>query len=260
MDYGIENTATGLSALNQQYQAISNNLANVNTAGYKRELAIFHQVLASQMAGQGGSSYASVAAEMPAAASGGPAAPPGVGSQVHIDFSQGEVSQTGRKLDVALAGKGFLVVETPEGPRYTRNGQLQIHPVTGQLINLHGQSIAGEGGPITIPNNVSSENIQISADGTAGSGSQQLGKLRIVEFDDLKKMIPIGNGLFVAPDDQTPVAAGKTKVLQGYQESSNVRMVEELVSLIMATRLYEANAKSITQMDERLKNLLSVSL
>lgn len=265
MDYGMENVASGLASLNEQYQAVANNLANANSAGYKRELALFHQALNAQLYGQETSSYgqapyAPVASESPAMpGSGGQIGMPGVGSTIKIDFSQGGVTETGRKLDVALNGKGFLVVETAGGPLYTRNGQLQISP-TGQLINNHLQNIAGEGGVLTMPNNVSSENIQISSDGTIRSGSQQLGRLRIVEFEDVSKLVPVGNGLFAAPDDATTSANSKTTVMQGFCEDSNVKIAEELVNLIMITRLYEANAKSINQMDERLKNLLSVSL
>ena len=143
---------SNVDVLTRQFEQIANNLANVNTTGYKRQRSDFLAALHSQTA----SADAVPSAE--------------VGMKQTVDFSQGNLIQTGRSLDVALVGKGFFVLETPDGPRYTRNGSFQTN-ATGQLVDSQGRMVAGEGGPIVVPPGTDLARLSVSSDGAIAAGA-----------------------------------------------------------------------------------------
>ena len=225
--------ASAQDALTKQYQAITQNLANASTVGYKR----------IQCEVQGG---------------GGKAGSGTVTGKLSLDLTQGHLVQTGRALDLALNGSGFFVLETPKGNLYTRHGVFQAN-AQGQLVDSSGRTVAGESGPLMLPNGAS-ESLNVTADGRIFSGKQELGKLRIVEFEKPPDMEPAGQCTYQVRGKANPAAAAKTTVQQGFQEASNVNMVDELVGLITVSRLYEANAKSVHSQDDRYKNLLQVAM
>jgi len=243
MDSSIEVSASSMDALGEQYRAIAHNLANASTSGYKRRLSTFVQTLQQTLK----------AADSPVNAS----------SQMTgltlVDHTQGALTQTGRPLDLALEGKGFFVVETPGGRLYTRNGAFHLNPQR-QIVDTSGRSVLGEAGPITLPSGAGPAGMNVSADGAVTAGGQQVGKLRIVEFADPALLAPAGLNCFRAPKDAETKASAATRVHQGYQEASNVNVVEELVSLITVSRLYEANVRSIRTQDDRMKNILEVAM
>jgi len=241
MEGSFETIASSLEALSQEYQTIAHNLANVNTVGYKRHCTAFTEELQAQT---GDSSTADTGTIEPVLA---------------IDYTQGALVQTGRKLDLALLGGGMLVVESEAGPLYTRNGALRVS-TDGQLLNSAGQPVAGETGFITIPNTLSTSSVHIAPDGSVSAGGNELGKLRIVEFDDPSVLISVGASCFSAPEGAGPMEATGTTVRQGYQEAANVDIVRELVALITVTKLYEANLKSIQTTDEQMKTILQVAM
>ena len=236
-------TIAALTGLADEYHAIAHNLSNASTTGYKRVLGRY--------TGPG------------ALASTGGAATTGGGSAVDvstgIDFSQGRLVRTGRPLDVALSGKGFFVVETDRGERYTRNGVFRADP-QGQLVDGSGRTVAGEGGPVILPATVSPTEIQIAADGRILAAGTAVGQLRIVEFEDPSVLTSEGSGAFVAPADARPTAAENTTAQQGFQEASNVDAVTELVGLIKVTRLYQANIHTMASGKDRTKALLGVAM
>jgi flagellar basal-body rod protein FlgG len=178
-----------------------------------------------------------------------------------FDFAQGNMVETGRPLDFALFGKGFFVIETPEGPLYTRSGIFQTNQ-NGQIVDSEGRIAAGEAGPISIPISVAHSQLNVSSDGSISSGDTVIGKFRLVDFgDNENKLIPDGANCFRMPDDTiVPAAAEYIVVKQGYQESSNVSMVDELVDMIMVTRLYEANMKSISAQSQTSSSLMGVAM
>ena len=177
-----------------------------------------------------------------------------------IDFSQGNISETGRSLDFAIYGKGFFVIETPNGPLYTRNGIFQTNQ-NGQIIDLQGRIVAGEAGPITIPNNMISQ-VSVSSDGSISADGTPIGKFQLVDFaDNEAKLVPTGDGCFQMPDENIqPVAAENITIKQGCQEVSNVKMIEELVDMIMVSRLYEANMKFIAARKEVASSITSAAM
>jgi len=237
-------TISALTGLGREYEAIAHNLANANTVGFKRRVGVFTQEPPK-------------AGAAPAAAA--PSALPPTTATSAIDFSQGRLVQTGRSLDVALTGKGFFVLETAKGQRYTRNGVFRVNG-RGQLVDAVGRTVAGEGGPIVIPPSVSVMDVEIASDGRLLAAGTPIGALRIVEFEDPSVLQPEGMGAFVARGGARPGPATGTTVQQGFQEASNVDTVRELVALIKVTRLYQANVQVMANKSERGKALMQVAM
>ena len=231
-----------IDSLTREFELITNNMANINSTGYKRNCNYFSRVLQSQISG----ADEDVSFD--------------VGLSSAIDFSQADISYTGRTLDVALAGKGFFVIETPDGPLYTRNGVFEANQ-NGQIVNLSGNIVAGQNGAINIPREVAISDVHISSDGSISAAGAQIGKFRLVDFGDNEdKLVPQGAGCFTLSEDISADDAENVVVKQGYQESSNVQMVEELVDMMMVTRLYEANMKSITATKTASDSLISLAM
>jgi flagellar basal body rod protein FlgG len=246
----IEQVSTSLNALTQEYETITHNLANVSTAGYKRRCNAFSKSLQEQMTGlleqmTGSETYSPGSIELSSS----------------LDFSQGNFTETGRPLDFAINGKGFFVIETPNGPLYTRNGIFQTNQ-NGQIIDSQGRIVAGEGGPITIPSNVGISQVSVSNEGSIIAGGITIGKFQLVDFKDNEaKLVPTGDSCYRMPDKNIqPTAAENIIVKQGSQELSNVKMIEELVDMIMVSRLYEANMKFIAARKEVASSITSAAM
>lgn len=228
-------------ALSREMDVIANNLANMNTSGFKADGAVFEE-------------YVSPTAR----ANNFPAADSRI-SFVHdratwMDLSQGPLEHTGNPLDVAVNGKGYLAVQTPRGERYTRNGALQINN-SGELVTAEGFQVMGESGPITFQ--PKDRNIAISQDGTIsvreGGNTQtesQRGQLRVVSFDQPGRLQKDGTGVFLAPAGVTPQADKLSRVMQGSVEKSNVRSVIEMTRMIEVTRSYTHIANILSQQSD----------
>ncbi len=233
---------TALGGLTREFDLIAHNLANVSTPGFKRRYNDFSKSLTEQVGLLKKSSEKELLA------------------RTVVDFSQGSFTQTGRTLDLALCGKGFFVVETPDGPLYTRNGSFRLNE-NSQIVDLSGRIVAGQSGPITIPQSVDISLVSIGDDGTVSADGVSLGQLQLVDFRDTQaKLIPAGLNCFKAPVNVDPESAESLIVKQGFRESSNVQMMEELVDMITVTRLYEANVRFINKSGETSKKLLDVAM
>lgn len=239
----LEPTASCLAALTEQYQMVANNLANASTIGFKRSTCAFSQSLETQLSygAEAGGAVGTIE-EIPA-----------------IDFSQGILTRTGGALDLALSGEGFFVLETPEGELYTRNGAFRVNP-QGQLVDASGRLVAGTGGPIVVPNTVGISQLRVATDGTVSAGGTSIGQLKLANFADSQALMPAGLGCLRPGESAEPVAPDSLSVQQGFQEASNVNVVEELVNLIKVTRLYEANLKLISKQDEGTDSILQVAM
>ena len=232
---------SSVDALSRQFDIIAHNLANVSTVGYKRRCAAFSESLGVQQQAANGETSGSISSN-------------GV-----FDFSQGHIVQTDRPLDFALFGKGFFVVETPEGPLYTRNGTFHINQ-DNQIVNSDGNIIAGQAGPIIVPPSVGLSQISVSSDGAVSAPGVTIGTFRLVDFEDNQnKLVPVGAGCYQAPQAVVPVDAQNIVVRQGAQEASNVKMIDELVNLITVSRLYEANMKYVTAQKDTSSSIISVA-
>jgi flagellar basal-body rod protein FlgF len=228
-------------ALSREMDVIANNLANMNTTGFKADGAVFEEYISPT-----------------ASADNFPAADRRISfvqdRATWMDLSQGPLERTGNPLDVAINGKGYLVVQTPRGERYTRNGAMQINS-NGELVTAEGFQVMGESGPITFQ--PKDRNIAISQDGTisvqAGNNAQtesQRGQLRLVSFDQPGRLQKDGAGVFQAPAGVTPQADKLSRVMQGTVEKSNVRSVIEMTRMIEVTRSYTHVANILTQQAE----------
>jgi flagellar basal body rod protein FlgG len=235
--------SSSIDALTRELEIITHNLANSSTVGFKRRCNAFSKALDKQ---QGGAETYS---------------PGNIDLNSAFDFSQGNLVQTQRPLDFAVMGKGFFVVETPNGPLYTRNGAFQTN-ANGQIVDSAGRAVAGEAGPITVPASIGLSEIQTSADGRLMANGVNIGKLKVVGFQDNEsKLAPVGGNCFAVTDkDVQPTAAENIVVKQGFQEASNVKIVDELVDMIMVTRLYEANMRYVSSQRENSSALTSVAM
>ncbi len=235
-----DQVSSSIDALTKEFEIIAHNLANVSTAGFKRRSNAFSQYIETPEAGT--ETYSPGSIELNSA----------------FDFSQGNIVETGRPLDFALHGKGFFVIETPEGPLYTRNG-IFLTNQNGQIVDLQGRIVAGEAGPITIPNDWGIQQGSVSSNGSISIGGTTVGKFQLVDFGDNEDiLVPTGENCYAMPDENIqPVAAENIVVKQGYQEASNVKMIDELVDMIMVSRLYEANMKFFTASAEVTNTIIS---
>lgn len=212
-------------ALQNQMDSIANNLANLQTAGYKGDRLKFEEFV------------------MPVAKMDGMAGNDGEISFVHQarqlrDFSQGDIIATSNPLDIAINGDGWFAVETPEGERYTRNGHLKVDS-EGRLTTAGGNPILGLGGAIVLA--PEETDLIIASDGTISTQDGEKARLRIVTFDDEQRMKKIGNTLFAT--DEQPKPSSNPQVAQGMIEQSNVQSVVELARMIEVSRSYISTAK-----------------
>ena len=241
MAESVTQVSASVDALERQFEIIAHNMANVSTAGFKRRCNNFTQVIAAQSTGPEGTADAE-------------------SSESPLDFSQGTLVQTDRTLDVALYGKGFFVIESPEGPLYTRHGIFQTNR-NGQIVDTMGRLVAGTSGPLLVPPNVDVSEIRVDGTGRVSAGQAALGRFQIVEFGQREaQLLPVGLNYFRAPTDVRPVDAVGVAVRQGYEEASNVKVIDELVNMIMVSRLYEANMKWVSVNRDNSNSAMSVAM
>ncbi|MFA6132756.1 MAG: flagellar basal-body rod protein FlgG [Phycisphaerae bacterium] len=245
--------ATGMGAQQMIVDTIANNLANINTAGFKRSQVDFRDLMYVKMREAGTETAAGVVA--PSGFEIGSGVSPASTLKVH---TQGEMENTGRNLDVAIEGDGFLSVTTPNGTRYTRDGALRTN-ATGQVVTSAGYTIEPS---ITIP--ADARSIGIGKDGTvtvftgADNAGTVIGTLSLVRFANPSGLSSEGGNLLSetpasgSPTTGTAGQNGMGEIQQGFLERSNVQMVTELVNLITAQRAYEINSRAIKAGDEML--------
>ena len=220
-------------ALQRQMNVVANNMANINTSGFKAENILFEQYkmpVASNRDFPRGDQTLSYVQDW---------------ATMH-DLSPGATVQTGNELDLALNGDGFFAVQTPAGERWTRSGSFAIDN-TGNLVDLNGNPVLGEGGPIQFGSDETG--ITISPDGAVSSSAGAKGQLRLVEFANAQELTREGANLFAGG---TPVPTTATKVMQGFLERSNVSGVAEMAEMIRVTRAYES-VVSLSQKQDELR-------
>jgi flagellar basal-body rod protein FlgG len=246
---------TGMSAQQAQIDTTSNNLANVNTTGFKKDRAEFKDLIyQSQDYTAGNTSQTTVN-------------PTGIDMGLGVRLSninklhlQGSLRETGNNLDIAITGKGFFQIPNEQGDmQYTRDGSFKLD-AEGYLVNGSGQKMEPLIGPIT------SEHVEISiteAGGVYGmlqdGTQQQIGQIALAYFPNPAGLKPQGNNVFLQADASgeptvaEPGTVGLGRVQQGFLEASNVSLVEEMMNLISSQRAYEANSKSVSTVDSMLQ-------
>lgn len=240
--------AVALSALGmindiQQLDIISQNIANANTNGYKRDLpvsGVFSKEFESVLAGVTGPG-------MPLR-SGLPV--PDIGSMV--DASQGVLKFTGNPLDLAIEGEGFFELSTAEGTRYTRHGAFRLD-VSGRLVTVDGHVVNGVGGEIRLLN----LSPKIDKQGRLFDGEDMVGQLKVVQFDDTAGLRRMGGGLYRSESVGEPALSAEQGVRQGHLEASNVNVMDEMVRMISTTRHFETLQRVITGYDQMVGEAIS---
>ena len=232
--------------LQRQMDVVANNVANVNTNGFKADRSLFVEYLASPAHEDnfvGRDRRVSFVNDR---------------ATFH-DFSQGAAEQTKNPLDVTIDGGGFLVVQTPAGERYTRDGGLQINS-QGQLVNVAGQPVLGTSGPIVFQ--PTDKDISIAADGniTVLEGTNRIdsvrGKLRVVSFAQAQRLVKEGSNLYSAGEGALAQPDTVSKVRQGFIEKSNVNSVTEMSRMIEVTRAYTQVSAMLQQQGDLRKTAI----
>lgn len=221
-------------ALQRQLEVTSNNIANMNTTGYKNQRMLFTEFLEK----------------------------PGMHEKISFvqdravvrDLSVGGMTQTGNPMDLALTGHGYFTVDTAAGPRYTRSGNFKMNDQR-QMVDGGGLPVLADNGqPITLPAGTS--DVKVSGDGTVSTELGPVGKLNIVTFKREQMMTEVGAGLYVT-DEEPQAAPADTKVAQGLLEGSNVKPVVEMTQMIEIQRNYMSAQKVIENENDRIRNMIT---
>jgi len=231
---GLYTAATGMLVQQLRQEVVSQNLANLNTPGYKQRHAVnrtFSDVLLHRLSESKG------------------VVPIGTTNRgvqiddVPVDWTQGTFEATDSSFDFALQGKGFFTINTPEGSMYTRNGHFQVDE-EGFLVSSPGNYIMGDAGPIW----VGREEFAVYPDGTVAVQDETIDKLHLVDFTS-DKIIPVADGLFKAVPESEE-APSNARVRQGYLEKSNIDPVNQVVRMMEAARAFEANQRVVQVYDQ----------
>jgi len=212
---------------------IANNLANVGTPAFQREEPTFHEYVAQlrPAEGQTGTQSLSFVAD----------------AGVVRDLSEGQFNTTNAPFDMAIHGKGFFAVQTPNGERYTRNGHFTLD-ASGQMVTSNGDPVQGDGGAITIT--PEDGDVSIAADGTVSGKNGQIARIKLVDFANPRGLVKEGASLYSA-NGQSPAPADNATLHSGMLEGSNVQPVVEISNMIEVMRAYQATA-TLNQSQEDL--------
>lgn len=236
MDQGMYTAAAGAIAMEERLNIISNNVANLNTIGFKKDQISFEQfskVLDTSMLAEG--QYKVVPIDV-------------IALNPSIDVTPGSPMETGNPLDVAMLGEGFFVVSTDEGPRYTRAGSFSLS-TDNVLITPQGYRVQGEGGDISIDTTTGNGVIGIDTRGKITYDDSDIDTLQVVQIPP-EALVRKGNNLFAVKEGYTPEPVENPSMSQSYLEAANVEPVTEMVEMIATQRAYDAFQKMIRSIDE----------
>lgn len=223
--------------LRRQLDIVANNIANMSTNGYKGERVMFVEHLVKSPGGQrllgGKISFVRDIATL-------------------LDFSDGPQEKTGNPLDLAISGKGYFVIQTEDGERYTRSGRFKLDD-GGQLVNQNGEPLLSTGNQPFFLGPEDTE-ITISRDGTVATNNGDLGRIKLVDFENPQLLKRSAGGLFSA--EERPKDVESPEISQGMLEGSNVQPILEMAKMIEISRTYDGIRKFIESEDERMKNMI----
>jgi flagellar basal-body rod protein FlgF len=228
MDSGIYTAFSGMQSKLDALDVLSNNLANLNTTGFKEEIAFF-TFLNQSLEGSKGSENLNEAINQ------------SILTQTALNVASGSLTPSGRDLDIAIEGNGFLAVDTPRGIRYTRNGSLHL--------NAQSLLATSEGFPIRGDNNsaisIGSGKIEIGKDGAVSVDGAQVGRIKVVAFEDVSTLRKEGNSLFASRANPAAELPSDATIRSGYLEQSNVNAVSSIVQMVDLLRSFESIKKSV---------------
>ncbi len=242
---GLYTAATGMNVQAKRLEVISNDLANTTTTGYKRDVAVvssFGDVLMSRLDDK--------QKNIPNEKTIGTMTHGAKVDEVYTDFTQGSIIPTGEKADLAIQGKGFFAVQTPNGIAYTRDGNFSINE-TGMLVTKEGYPVQGTTGNISLGEEFLSTagEIVVGKKGELTVNGEEIDTLRVVQFADENAMSKLDDNLYTSAGPEAPFEGS---LIQGYLESANVNPVTAMVDMITVSRAYETNQKMIQTQDSLL--------
>ncbi len=236
---GLYTASLGMMHLLRKQEINANNLANANTTGFKTaELLTRTEVTIDRndelKLHQDEDQYL---------------------DEVHTSFDQGPLIQTDNNLDLAISGKGFFLIDTPQGKFYTRNGSFAVNS-DNELVTFNGHKVLADNGDSII---VQSHDFSVASDGGLHANSKKIGQLGVFNFPDANKLLSQGDGLYANPDlvNNQPMPDDTAKVQQGYLEASNVDTVNSMIRMITYYRNYEADQKVVHAIDETIEKAVN---
>jgi flagellar basal-body rod protein FlgF len=237
MIQGYYSAATAMTTALQNQDILAQNLAHAGVPGYRREVLSFEPNVADPNPSGDSTSLHGTRT-----------------TRSYYAFTPGAYQHTGNPLEFAIQGDGFFVLNGPNGPLYTRNGQFQLNR-NGQLVSPSGLIVNGTNGPVQIPANAG--NITVSAEGIVSANSVQVGQIRLASFADPRQLTRAGTTLFEAPPGVQPQPAANATIRQGYRETSNVQVIHEMVQMIAGMRQYEAAAKAMRSLADAMQQRIN---
>ncbi|GAB4336190.1 MAG: flagellar basal-body rod protein FlgF [Calditrichia bacterium] len=234
---GLHIAKAGMLPQQRRLEVNANNLANMNTIGYKKDKVYFRNLINEKLSEETDNDQAAA----------------NTGAVV-TDFTRGSFKETGNPFDLAIDGEGFFVINTPKGEFYTRNGNFSLNP-EGRLITADGYSVMGNSGEIQI----NGTDIRITDNGTIMVDGQNVDALRIVKFEDPTQIIKMGSSYFSQAEgaDVIDMDASEIKIRTGFLEGSNVSGMEEMVSMIELYHQFEMGQKVIASQNQTLEKLIN---
>ena len=219
--------------LRRQLESIANNMANMSTTAYRAERMLFTEYLSDTGDSRRPLSFVQDLAQV-------------------RNLAEGPLQTTGAALDVAVKGKGYFVIQTARGERYTRDGHFRLSP-DGEIVTALGDKVLSDGGVLEIPDD--SKTIEIAGDGTVSADEDELGRLRVVTFGDEQRLKRV-QGNYYDADGQLPRELEESEVIQGALETSNVRGIVEMTEMIKTLRAYQAAKRMNDQEHERQRRAI----
>jgi len=232
---GIFQNTSSMLLLESRVDNIANNIANVNTPGYKKREVFFEQLIAAEHTLEKDLMKVQL--------------PDGY-IATYTDTGDGRMNKTDNPLDIAISGDGYFTVQTPEGQAYTRDGKFTLDQ-NGLLVTQQGHLVTGEGGPIEIKGS----KVEIGSAGEIIVDGVIVNRFAIQNFDI--NNAEMRNNLYITNETPQQVASGEFSVMQGYIEESNVEIVKEMTELIAAQRHYEVNSRLIRAQDDTLSKTVN---
>lgn len=218
--------------LRRQMDVLANNIANTSTAGFKSEQMLFREYEVPTATGDTMSFVQDLA--------------------ILRDYTEGHFSMTGKSLDLAIAGKGWFVIDTEDGPRYTRNGQFEMN-ADGEMVDAAGNRVMDANDDVIVfqPGDLT---IEVSADGSVTAGGVLRGKIRMVEFENDHILSKQGDSYFKA--DEEPEDSKESRISQGMLEMSNVKPIVEITTMINVMRAYQSSQNVVEEEDDMQRDAI----
>ena len=235
---GLYTTASGMYPQWLEQEIVANNLANLNTTGFKKDSTYFKKVLDASLILNTVQGEENGLSDV---------------QKVVTNFEQGTLEPTNNPLNLAIDGNGFFVIQTPEGEKFTRNGNFRLDP-ENRLINGDGNFVLGESGVITFTEG----EININKDGEIYQNGVLIDKIRVVDFPQPYRLEKRGNSYFVPadPDSQT-IEPDSYIIRQGYLENSNVNPIQEMIRMITITKNFQVGQKLIQIQDRTMQKIIN---